>query len=125
MTARPHPLQAALDRATSATYTVADLIDIARARKPSTGPREGRTDARQVSLYRAVIASSVGAIEETFEAMTVAGLSSLGTPPLALSRLAMAIAKSMQSPNPQNLDNLLGDYLGFTPSDYWDAHLAY
>ena len=125
MTARLHPLQTALDRATTATYTVVDLIDIARARKPSAGDREGRTDARQVSLYRAVIASSVAAIEETFEALTVAGLASLGTPAPALSRIAIAIAKSMQSPNPQNLDNLLGDYLGFKPSDYWTAHLAY
>jgi hypothetical protein len=125
MTIGPHPLQAALDRATTATYTVVDLIDIARARKPSSGVREGRTDARQASLYRAVIASSVAAIEETFEALTVAGLSSLGTPTPALSRIAIAIGKGMQSPNPQNLDNLLGDYLGFKPSDYWDAHLAY
>jgi hypothetical protein len=125
MTATLHPLQAALDRATTATYTVVDLIDIARARKPSAGSREGRTDARQVSLYRAVIASSVAALEETFEALTAAGLSSLGTPSPALSRLTIAIAKSMQSPNPQNLDNLLSDYLDFKPSDYWAAHLAY
>lgn len=121
----PHPLQAALDRATSATYTVVDLIDIARARKPSTSGREGRTDARQASLYRAVIASSVAAIEETFEALTVAGLASLGTPVAAITRLSTAIAKGMQSPSPQNLDNLLGDYLDFKPSDHWSAHLAY
>jgi hypothetical protein len=125
MAARLHPLQTALDRATTATYTVVDLIDIARERKPSTEDREGRTDARQVSLYKAVIASSIGAIEETFEALTLAGLSSLGTPTAALSRLATIISKGMQSPNPQNLDNLLSDYLGFKPSDYWAAYLAY
>jgi hypothetical protein len=121
----PHPLQTALDRATAATYTVVDLLDIARARKPSTAGREGRTDARQVSLYKAVVASSIAAIEETFEALTVAGLASLGTPQLALTRLSTAIGKGMQSPGPQNLDNLLNDYLGFMPSDHWSAHLAY
>lgn len=125
MAGGPHPLQSALDRATVATYTVIDLLDIARARKPSTSGREGRTDARQVSLYKAVIASSVGALEETFEALAAAGIEGLGTPPAALSRISMAIAKGMQSPSPQNLDNLLGDYLGFKPSDHWSAHLAY
>ncbi|GGD89640.1 hypothetical protein [Microbacterium murale] len=120
-----HPLQSALDRATAATYTVVDLIDIARSRKPSASGREGRTDARQASLYRAVIASTVAAVEETFEALTIAALASLGTPPAALNRLATAIGKTMQSPGPQNLDNLLNDYLDFTPSDHWCAHLAF
>lgn len=120
-----HPLQSALDRSTSATYTAIDLIDIARNRKPATNGREGRTDARQASLYRAVIASTVAAVEETFESLTVAGLSALGTPPAALNRLSTAIAKGMQSPGPQNLDNLLNDYLGFTPSEHWAAHLAF
>lgn len=77
MPGAPHPLQSALDRATAATYTVVDLLDIARARKPATSGREGRTDARQVSLYKAVIASSVAAVEETFEALAVAGLRGL------------------------------------------------
>lgn len=125
MTANPHPLQAALDRATSATYTVVDLIDIARERKPAASGREARPDARQTSLYRAVIAASVAAIEETFESLAVAGLASLGTPAPALTRLTVTIGKTLQSPNPQNLDNLLGDYLGFMPSDHWTAHLAY
>jgi len=35
MTGTPHPLQGALDRATAATYTIIDLLDIARARKPT------------------------------------------------------------------------------------------
>lgn len=125
MTTNPHPLQAALDRATSATYTAVDLLDIARARKPATGTREGRTDARQASLYKAVIASSVAAIEETFEALTVASLAGLGTPEAALARISTAIAKGMQSPNPQNLGNLLGDYLAFDAESHWSAHLAH
>ncbi len=120
-----HPLQSALDRATAATFTVVDLIDIARARKPSSSGREGRTDAKQVSLYRALVASSVAALEETFEALTVAALAGLGTPRAAISTLTIAIAKSLQSPSPRNLDSLLGDYVGFTPSDHWSAHLAH
>lgn len=125
VTANPHPLQAALDRATTATFTVVDLIDIARDRKPvSPLGREGRTDARQVSLYRAVIASTVAAIEDTFETFISAGLRYLGTPEPALGRLQTVIGKALQSPNPQNLDNILGDYLGFQPSDHWFAHLA-
>ncbi|GGO65935.1 hypothetical protein GCM10010910_24240 [Microbacterium nanhaiense] len=120
-----HPLQSALDRATTATYTVVDLIDIARSRKPSGSGREGRPDARQESLYRAVIASTIAAVEETFEALTVAALASLGTPALALNRLTTAIGKAMQSPGPQNLDNLLNDYVDFTPSEHWRAHLAF
>lgn len=127
MSREQHPLQPALDRATAATYTVVDLLDIARDRKP-TAPasgREGRPDARQASLYKAAIASSVAAIEETFEAFATAGLQGLGTPPRALNRLSTAIAKSLQSPNPQNLANLLQDYLGFDPRDHWAAHLSH
>ncbi|MDD9153585.1 hypothetical protein PUY80_13500 [Plantibacter flavus] len=72
-----------------------------------------------------MIASVVAALEETFEALTVQGLHSLGTPAPALERLTVAIGKGMQSPNPQNLDNLLGDYLGFKPSIHWSARLAH
>lgn len=125
MPATPHPLQTALDRATTATYTVIDLLDIARTRKPAGAGREGRTDARQASLYKAIVASCVAALEETFEAFAEAGLRSLGTPAPALSRISTAISKGMQSPNPQNLDNLLCDYLGFKPSEHWSAHLAH
>lgn len=122
----PHPLQAALDRAGAAIITAVDLLDIARERKPTspTG-REGRTDARQVSLYRAVVAATVAAIEESFESMTVCGLQALGTPTRASSRIAVAISKGMQSPNPQNLDNLMGDYLSYSPAASWSAHLAH
>jgi hypothetical protein len=120
-----HPLQTALDRATQASFTLVDLLDIARARKPVTNGREGRTDARQSSLYRAVVAASMAALEETFESLTVSSLSAVGVPGPALSRITTAIGKGMQSPNPQNLDALMNDYLGFEPSGHWSAYLSY
>lgn len=125
MTKGPHPLQPALDRATKASYTVIDLIDIARERKPSGNGREGRTDAKQVSLYKAAIAASVAAIEETFEALVESGLAAFGTPQPALNRIAIAIGRQLQSPNPDNLKQLLQDYLGFDPSGKWNAYLAH
>jgi hypothetical protein len=124
--ANPHPLQTALDRTTAATYTAIDLLDIADQRKPvSEDGKPGRPDARQLSLYGAIVSSCIAAIEEAFEALTLAGLTGLGVPPAAMSRLAGVIGRSMQSPNPENLDRLMGDYLGFRPSDCWTAHLAH
>ncbi|MEV6849899.1 hypothetical protein [Actinoplanes sp. NPDC051411] len=67
----------------------------------------------------------MAAIEETFESLTLAGLAGIGTPQRATSMIAGAVGKGFQSPNPQNIDSLLGDYLGFKPSDHWSAHLAY
>lgn len=127
MASGPHPLQEALDRATDATRAVVDLFDIARERKPkeAASGREGRPDARQVSLYKAVIATSVGAIEETFEALLVAGLKGIGVPDAALNRISGAISRSMQSPSPDNLDRLFTDYLKFKPSSYWSAYLMH
>jgi hypothetical protein len=126
MSANPHPLQTALDRTTAATYTAIDLLDIADQRKPvSEDGKPGRPDARQLSLYGAIVSSCIAAIEEAFEALTLAGLTGLGVPPAAMSRLAGVIGRSMQSPNPENLDRLMGDYLGFRPSDCWTAHLAH
>jgi hypothetical protein len=55
----PHPLQATLDRVTVALYTSTDLMEIAQTRKAPNG----RSDARQASLYRATVASCVGTLE--------------------------------------------------------------
>jgi hypothetical protein len=126
VSANPHPLQTALDRTTAATYTAIDLLDIADQRKPvNEDGKVGRPDARQLSLYGAIISSCIAAIEEAFEGLTLAGLASLGVPPAAMSSLAVVIGKSMQSPNPENLDRLMGDYLGFRPSNHWTAYLAH
>lgn len=66
-----HPLQSTLDRVRSASYTAIDLFDIAQMRKvdPLTkdGLRKLLGDARQTSLNRAIIAASVGTVEELFE----------------------------------------------------------
>lgn len=127
MATTPHPLQTALDRTTAATYSAVDLIDIAHQRKAtSVDGKITRPDARQVSLYHAAIASSVAAIEDSFEGLTLAGIHSLGVNHVVLERLATVVGRALQSPQPDEIDKLMsGFFEGFRPSEHWSADLRY
>lgn len=120
----PHPLQSALDRVTTASYTIVDLLDIADKRMSrSATDRRGRPDGRQPSLYRAAITASVGGLEEATEALTAATLRAIGIPATAQPIIESLLANKMQNPNTENITALLRDYAGFSPSDHWSANL--
>jgi hypothetical protein len=106
-----HPLQPALDRSARALRTVTDLLEIAKARK-SEG---GRSDARQASLYRAVVAASVGVVEEAAEALTVEALRSQGVATTGMTLLESTIARLMQNPNSGEITKLMASFLGYDP----------
>lgn len=121
-----HPLQVALDRATFASYTAIDLIDIARNRLPGTLARPARPDARQAALYRAIITASIGGLEETFEGMAHGVLDALGVPSISLPPLEGFLSRKMQTPNASGAKNLLGDLLPSYEIDQgWSAALVY
>ena len=114
-----HPLQPALDRSSRALRTVTDLIEIAKGRKSHSG----RSDARQSSLYRAVVAASVGAVEETAEALVTEALRAQGIQPAAIVLLETAVARQMQTPNADEVRKLMRSFLGYDPISAWKVHL--
>lgn len=114
----PHPLQAALDRATVALYTSIDLLDIAAMRNPRTGS----PDARQPSLYRATVASCVATLEEATEALTCEALRCQGAN-LGMTLIERAVAKVMQTPRPDKIRELMSGFLGYNPIPDWKVRL--
>jgi hypothetical protein len=114
----PHPLQAALDRATAALYTSTDLMEIAQTRKAPNG----RSDARQASLYRATIASCVGTLEEATEALTCEALRCQGANP-GMTLIQTAVARLMQTPNSGEISKLMSGFLGYDPLPDWTVRL--
>jgi hypothetical protein len=114
----PHPLQAALDRVTVALYTSADLMEIAQMRKAPGG----RSDARQEALYRAVVASCVGALEEAAEALTCEALRCQGANP-GMALVQTAIGKLMQTPNSRQIGELMSGFLDYHPVADWKVRL--
>ncbi|MDF8265211.1 hypothetical protein [Luteipulveratus flavus] len=106
-----HPLQLALQRSARALSTVTDLLEIAKGRK-SPG---GRSDARQASLYRAVVTASMGVVEEATEALIVEALRSQGISSTGMTLLESTIAKLMQTPNSGEISKLMTSFLGFDP----------
>lgn len=114
-----HPLQAALDRSSRALRTATDLIEIAKGRKSPSG----RSDARQASLYRAVVAASVGVVEEATEALIVEALRAQGIQPAAMVLLESAVARLMQNPNSSEVRKVTRAFLGFDPIPVWRLHL--
>ena len=108
-----HPLQSALDRTSKALRTATDLIEIAKGRKSPNG----RSDARQSSLYRAVVAAAVGAVEEAAEALIVETLRFQGIQSAAIMLLEATISRQMQTPSSDEIRKLMRSYLGFDPID--------
>lgn len=106
-----HPLQPALDRSAQAFQTVTDLLEIATQRR-----KTGRPDARQPSLYRAIITASVGVVEESVEAIVVEALRATGLMPGAVGVLKNAVSKMMQNPNSQEIRKLSSSLLGHDPA---------
>ena len=106
-----HPLQPALHRSARALRTVTDLIEIAKARKA----KDGRSDARQASLYRAIVAASVGSVEEATEALVVEALRSVGIPASGMAMLETTVAKVMQNPNSSEIRRVMTAFLGYDP----------
>ena len=107
-----HPLQPALDRSSRALRTVTDLIEIANARKATNG----RSDARQASLYRAIVAASVGSVEEATEALVVEALRSGGIPSISMTMLEATVSKVMQVPNSSEIRKVMTAFLGYDPT---------
>lgn len=119
-----HPLQSALDRVAAASYSIVDLLDIADQRMGrSASGRRARPDARQPSLYRAAITASVGALEESVEALTASTLTAIGLPETGRTVIETLLAQKMQNPNSDNIKTLMRDYAGFDPSAHWSANL--
>lgn len=107
-----HPLQPALDRSARALCTVTDLLEIAKGRKSP----EGRSDARQASLYRAVVTASVGVVEEATEALIAETLRSQGVTSTGMALLESTIARLMQNPNSSEIRKLMAAFVGFDPT---------
>lgn len=107
-----HPLQPALDRSARALRTVTDLLEIAKGRKRPNG----RSDARQASLYRAVVAASVGVVEEAAEALIAEALRSQGVASTGMTVLAATVARLMQNPNSSEIRKLMTAFVGFDPT---------
>jgi hypothetical protein len=114
----PHPLQAALDRVTVALYTSTDLMEIAQTRKAPNG----RSDARQTSLYRATVASCVGTLEEATEALTCEALRCQGANP-GMRLIQTAVARLMQTPNSEEIRKLMSEFLDYDPIPDWRVRL--
>ena len=108
----PHPLQPALDRSSEALLTATDLIEIAQTRKAANG----RSDARQASLYRAIVAAAVGVVEEATEALATEALRAQGLQPGAMVIIEATIARLMQTPNSEGIRKLLEAFVGFDPT---------
>lgn len=113
-----HPLQAALDRVTVALFTSIDLLEIAQTRKAPNG----RSDARQASLYRATVASCVGTLEEATEALTCEALRCQGANP-GMALIQTAVARLMQTPNSGEISKLMSGFLGYDPLPDWTVRL--
>ena len=109
---KDHPLQPALDRSARALCTVTDLLEIAKGRKSP----QGRSDARQASLYRAVVAASVGVVEEATEALIAEALRSQGVTSTGMALLESTIARLMQNPNSSEIRRLMMAFVGFDPT---------
>lgn len=107
-----HPLQSALDRSARAFRTVTDLFEIAKARKAPNG----RSDARQASLYRAIVAASVGTVEEATEALVVEALRSQGIAASGMVMLESTVSRLMQNPNSSEIRKIMMAFLGFDPT---------
>jgi hypothetical protein len=112
VTAADHPLQAALDRSSRALLTATDLVEIAQTRK-SAG---GRSDARQASLYRAIVAASVGVVEEATEALVTEALRAQGLQSRAMAIIESTIARLMQNPNSAEIRKVMEAFVGFDPT---------
>lgn len=106
-----HPLQASLQRASQALHTATDLIEIANSRKSY----KSRSDARQASLYRAIVASSVAAIEESCESLAWNYLKSTGISVGALPGLKQTISRVFQTPNSNEIYKLFTEFCDFDP----------
>lgn len=89
----PHPLQPALDRSSRALLTATDLVEIAQTRKAANG----RSDARQASLYRAIVTAGVGVVEEATEALATEALRAQGLQPRAMAIIQATVARLMQT----------------------------
>jgi hypothetical protein len=111
----PHPLQEALDRATVALYTSVDLLDIAYKRMSDD---HRAPDARQPSLYRATVASCVGALEEATEALTCEALRCQGANP-GIALIQRAVARLMQTPRSEEIRKLMSGFLDYDPIHDW------
>ena len=120
-------MQAALDSASLAFPAATDLIVIAYERKPhaKVAGRAGRTDARQRSLYRALIAARTAAGEESFEALTFAGTRALGLPQSADAHVRGMIGRGPQSPRQKSLKPPMKGFLDFDPTATWRATLSF
>lgn len=112
-----HPLQAALDRVTVALYTSTDLLEIAYQRRA-----ESRPDARQPSLYRAIVASCVGTLEEASEALVCEALRCQGANP-GMPLIQRAVAQLMQTPNSDGIRKLMSGFLDYDPIPDWTVRL--
>lgn len=111
MVTTAHPLQAALDRSSRALLTATDLVEIAQTRKAANG----RSDARQASLYRAIVAASVGVVEEATEALAVEALRAQGLQSGAMRIIEATIARLMQNPNSAEVRKMMEAFVGFDP----------
>lgn len=114
-----HPLQPALDRSARALRTVTDLLEIAQGRKSPAG----RSDARQASLYRAVVAASVGVVEEAAEALIAEALRSQGVTSTGMTLLEASISRLMQTPNSSEIRKLMVAFVGFDPTTSFQIRL--
>lgn len=115
----PHPLQTALDRSSRALLTATDLVEIAQTRKAANG----RSDARQASLYRGIVAASVGVLEEATEALATEALRAQGLQPRAMTIIEAAVARIMQTPNSSEIPKLMDAFVGFDPTPWLAVRL--
>lgn len=119
-----HPLQGALDRATTAAYVVIDLLDIASMRLVGEGTRKVRPDTRQASLYRAAVTAAVGGFEEALEGMATGSMMALGAPAVISPVLDGFFGKQLQTPNSKGAKDLLSGLMpDFKPNQHWKATL--
>ena len=93
-------------------------MEIAQTRKAPNG----RSDARQASLYRATVASCVGTLEEATEALTCEALRCQGANP-GMALIQTAVARLMQTPNSDEIRKLMSGFLGYNPVPDWTVHL--
>lgn len=114
-----HPLQNALKRAEIALFTVTDLLEIAdRRRKPNARP-----DARQDSLYRAIVLASIGALEEAREALILEAVN-VGDDPGRKATAESRVPWALQNPSPKQIRKVMGAHLSFDPTPFWRVRLS-
>lgn len=94
-------------------------MQIAQTRKAANG----RSDARQASLYRAIIAAAVGVVEEATEALATEALRVQGLQPGAMAIIEATVARLMQTPNSEEIRKLMDAFVGFDPKPYLTVRL--